>query len=72
MMKKWTNRPSVAKDGKSPMYRLLNQVDDNGLVAVDYHQQWPTFFKAQAAGYLDDDGYLTQDGANYLAENDTK
>lgn len=70
MVHKWTNRPSISRDGKSPMYRLLNAVANSGLVAVDYHQQWRTLFKAQRLGYIDADGYLTQEGANFLARND--
>ena len=51
------------------MYRLLNAASDAGMVAVDYHQQWRTFFKAQALGYVNEDGYLTEAGTNYVMHN---
>jgi hypothetical protein len=60
--RKWTNKSPITNDGLAPMVRLLRQVDDTGLVAVEYDQQWKTFFKAQRQGLVDDDGRITQRG----------
>jgi hypothetical protein len=50
------------------MRRLLEDGQSNGYVWVNYAAQWPTLFKAQRLGLLDDRSYLTPKGRAFLAE----
>ena len=53
-------------DKRSAMRRLLEDGQTNGYIWVCYSAQWPTLFKAQRLGYLDDHSYLTPKGKAFL------
>lgn len=54
-------------DTRSPMLRLLQDCNVQGMIQVDYAQQWRTLFKAQRLGYVDDRQHLTERGAAFVA-----
>jgi len=52
------------------MLRLLvdGQLPD-GMVAVNYHEQWRTLSKAQRLGYLDGSQRITEKGRDFIAKS---
>ena len=55
-------------DERSPLLRLLQDGrTTDGHIEVCYAAQWPTFFKAQRLGYVDDRGDLTESGKAWIA-----
>jgi hypothetical protein len=65
----WRPRNVAVDDTRSPMLRLLQDSNNavSGMVEVSYAQQWPTFFKAQRLGYIDQVGKVTEKGAEFVA-----
>lgn len=61
-------RDVAATDKRTPLLRLMQdgQTPD-GHVYVNYAAQWPTVFKAQRLGYLDDEQKLTEAGRTFLS-----
>jgi hypothetical protein len=58
-----------AGDDRDAMTRLLQDgLLPDGLVVVQYDQQWPTMTKAREVGYVDADHYITDAGRQRLAK----
>jgi hypothetical protein len=61
-------REICAGDDRDAMTRLLaDGLLSDGLVVVQYDQQWPTLTKAREVGYVDANHYITEAGRERIA-----
>lgn len=57
------------EDKRDAMTRLLQDgLLPDGLVVVQYDQQWPTLTKARSVGYVNEDNFITPLGRRRIAK----
>jgi|HubBroStandDraft_5_1064220.scaffolds.fasta_scaffold299824_2 hypothetical protein len=61
-------RNVALSDKRSPMLRLLQDANVNGAIEPNYPAQFPTLFKAQRLGYVDDRQRITDKGFAFITE----